>query len=160
MELRQSKRLAPLEFFEGSWRGVGKGSAGAEGMELHFTLSPELGGDWYVGQLVLGDAEEVELEAKHVWGYDPLEKKLVRTFFDSSGLFGTVRSSGWDGDRLVWEGEAITPERKVAVRQTIERKGPDAFEATWEAQLEGDAWTVTSIESLERDRDAPGKFLM
>lgn len=171
MKIRRSKRLEPLAFFEGTWRGVAKLGAAAEGEEAHVTLMPDLGGDFLTGTFVVGaagvetdeddgDAKDVELEGRHVWGYDPLKREFFRTFFDSTGLFGTVRSKGWDGDTWIWEGEATTSEQVLAIRQTVKRTGPDAWEATWEAKFEGDVWTVTSVESFERDRDAPGKYVM
>lgn len=68
--------------------------------------------------------------------------------FDSSGTFGTVRSKGWEGERLELEGEATSALR---VRETITRVGPDELHATWEALLDG-TWTAYSVERLRRER--------
>lgn len=160
MPMRRSKRLEPLAFFEGSWRGVNEQDAAGEPAEVHFTLELDLGGDWLSGGFVVGTGAETELEGKHVWGYDPLAREFLSTFFDSTGLFGTLRSKGWDGETWTWEGQATTSEQTLPIRQTITRTGPDSIEVLWEARFEKDRWTQTSRETMERDRDAPGKFLM
>jgi hypothetical protein len=71
--------------------------------------------------------------------------------FDSSGAFGVVRAPGWQGDRLVLEGDVRSPGGVVRVRETITRLGPDRFRAVWEAQRNG-AWSVYSVEELTRRR--------
>ena len=76
---------------------------------------------------------------------------VVRTIFDSAKTFGTVRSKGWQGDTLVLEGDAVSAQGRVTVRETIQRKGPDEFHAVWEAKT-GDTWSAYSVETLRRQR--------
>lgn len=84
-----------------------------------------------------------------LWGHDPVTGEVLRVIFDSQGTFGMVRSNGWRGEVLVFEGEARGREGAVPVRETITRLGPSQFKAVWEARSET-GWAPYSIEHLER----------
>ena len=68
---------------------------------------------------------------------------------DGSGAFATIRSPGWQGDRLVLEGEVRSKGGILRVRETITRLGRNEFKAVWEARRDG-AWVAYSLESLTR----------
>lgn len=51
-------------------------------------------------------AKDGSLNARDMWGRDPLTREIIRVVFDGSGTIATVRSSGWTGDKLVLEGDA------------------------------------------------------
>ena len=84
-----------------------------------------------------------------MWGVDPASGDILRFVFDSSGVYGIVRSRGWEGDRLVLEGEAHPKSGPSKVRETITRVGPNRFDAVWET-LRGGTWHPYSIEQVTR----------
>lgn len=141
-------RIPELDFFLGQWRARLEDPGTGKKLELLYTVEPGVGGRWYVGN---GTIASEGLEIHDLWGRDPVSGEIVRSIFDSTGVFGVVRSKGWLGDKLVLEGEASSAQGKVQVRETITRAGPDAFQAVWEAQLDG-TWTAYSVEQLERVR--------
>jgi hypothetical protein len=141
-----TERIRDLAYFEGRWHAEATNPSTGQRFELDYTVEPFLGGTWLRGT---GRAEALGLEIHDLWGKDPVSGEIVRVIFDSAGTFGTVRASGWTGDVLVLEGDAASAAGRVHVRETITRRGPDAFDATWE-MLTGDAWVAYSVEKLVR----------
>jgi hypothetical protein len=134
-----------LDYFVGRWRADATNPMTNQTFVLDYRIEPALRGRWYVGT---GHANALDLEIHDVWGKLP-GGEIVRTIFDSQGTFGTVRSTGWTGNVLVFEGSAQSAQQKVEVRERIERIGPDEFRATWEMKV-GDAWQAYSVETLRR----------
>jgi hypothetical protein len=141
-------QVPELDFFVGQWRARMEDPGTGKKLELRYSLQPGVGGRWYVGT---GRIASEGLELQDLWGRDPVSGELVRSLFDSTGVFGTVRSKGWEGEKLVFEGEASSAQGRVAVRETIVRAGPDTFTAVWEALQDGE-WKAYSVEQLERVR--------
>lgn len=138
--------LPELDFFVGRWHASAENPATGQRFELVYTVEPILHGRWYRGT---GTVAAFDLEILDLWGRDPTTGDVIRTITDSAGTFGTVRSKGWNGDVLVLEGEAATTTGRATVRETITRRGPDAFDAVWESLAEGQ-WTPYSVEHLRR----------
>ena len=140
-------RPAPegLAFFAGAWtvRARDPGT-GAENL-VDYRVQPAPGRAW-----LRGLAEGGDVRATDVWGRDPATGGLMRVIFDASGVYAIVRGPGWQGDTLVLEGDVQQSGGGVLrVRETIRRRGPDAFEATWEAFRDG-AWVAYSVEHVTR----------
>lgn len=55
------------------------------------------------------------------WGYDPQTKRFVRTKIDNfaPGHFTLLTSSGWQGNTVAWEGDALTPNGSVSFKHTF-----------------------------------------
>jgi hypothetical protein len=81
-------------------------------------------------------------------GYDALAKNFVMLWIDNTGGRATQASSGWEGDRMVWLGEASVDGKKVGARDTFTRKGAD-FQHLGELQLDG-KWVVVQDELCKR----------
>jgi len=141
-----SDRLADLAFFAGTWSATVEDPRNGERSTLTYRVEPVLDGEWLAGY---GHSPELNLTVRDMWGRDPISREIFRTIFDSQGIYGVIRSAGWNGDVLVLEGEARTDEGAVAVRETITRTGPSAFRAVWEMRT-GDTWVTYSIEELTR----------
>jgi hypothetical protein len=141
-------QVPELDYFVGQWRAKLEDPGTGKKLELRYTVEPAVGGRWYVGR---GRIASEALELQDVWGRDAVSGELVRSLFDSTGVHGVVRSKGWQGEKLVFEGEAVSAQGPVPVRETIVRAGPDAFHAVWEA-LQGGEWKAYSVEQLERVR--------
>lgn len=140
--------LPELDYFVGSWRAEAKNPTTGKTFVLEYTVRPALRGRWYAGS---GTAAALDLEIYDLWGKDAVSGEIVRTIFDSAQTSGTVRSAGWKGNVLVFEGEVATSGGRVTVRETIEKTGPDEFHAVWESKT-GEAWSAYSVETLRRQR--------
>lgn len=140
--------IAELDFFVGHWHAEVKNPTNGKTFTMEYSIEPALRGRWYMGT---GAAAALDLEIHDLWGKDPVSGEIIRSIFDSAQNVGTVRSRGWTGDTLVFEGDVATSEGNARVRETIERKGPDQFHALWEMK-NGDAWVAYSDETLTRRR--------
>ena len=135
-----------VDYLIGRWVGSAEDPGTGERLTIDYRVEPHPGGAWLAGS---GLSRDGSLKSRDVWGRDPLTGEILRLVFDSSGAFGVVRSPGWQGDRLVLEGDVRSKGGIVRVRESITRLGPNRFRATWEAQR-GGAWVVYSIEELTR----------
>jgi hypothetical protein len=140
--------IPELAYFVGRWHAEAHDPSTGKRFELDYTVTPALRGAWYIGT---GFVAALDLEIHDLWGKDPVTGEIVRTYFDSAGTSGTVRSRGWSGDVLIFEGTAAATGGSAPIRETIHRIGPDEFQAVWETRT-GDAWTTYSVEKLRRRR--------
>ena len=135
-----------LDYLVGRWSASVVDPTTGETVEVDYRVEPTSGGAWLTGT---GVARDGSLNARDIWGRDPLTKEIIRVVFDGSGALGTIRSPGWQGERLVLEGDVRSSGGTVRVRETLTRMGPNRFKAVWEAQRDG-AWSAYSVETLVR----------
>jgi hypothetical protein len=135
-----------LGYFLGHWNVTSKDPASGEVLQVDYRIEAAPGGAWLAGSATSKDSS---VNARDMWGRDPLTGEVIRVIFDGSGTFATVRSPGWAGDRLVLEGEARSKGGTVRVRETISRVSPQRFEAVWEAYRNG-AWSTYAVETVMR----------
>jgi hypothetical protein len=135
-----------VRYFLGGWDIIATDPS--DGTSAHFTydVRPLVGTAWVSGR---GRSEELGAESSDVWGRDEASGELMRIVFDGSGTYAIVRSPGWQGARLVLEGDARSSSGVVRVRETITRLSDDEFTATWEAYRNG-AWSPYSLERVTR----------
>jgi hypothetical protein len=135
-----------LSFFIGNWLARAEDPSSGRTFSIRYRVELTLDGQWLSGS---GESPEMGVKVHDLWGHDPVTGEVLRVIFDSQGTFGMVRSNGWKGEVLVFEGEARGREGAVPVRETITRLGPSQFKAVWEARSET-GWAPYSIEHLER----------
>ena len=135
-----------LQYFVGTWLVTARDPGTNKVMTIDYRVEPSAGGRWLTGT---ADSPDLSVRARDSWGIDPASGGILRFVFDSSGAYGIVRSRGWEGDRLVLEGEAQSQAGATKVRETITRTGNDQFQAVWEAWQEG-RWQAYSIEQVRR----------
>ncbi len=146
--VRTASRLAPLEFFLGSWQIDGE-MEDPSGKPVKFTatytIKADLGGAWLVGSaVVMGNS------VRDFWGYDAASRDFVRIQFQSDGMRGEVHSPGWEGNSMIWSGEATGADgKRMKIRTHQLRLGPDRFRVTWEMH-DGTTWKTYSRETLTR----------
>lgn len=141
-----SGSVPDLEYFVGTWLAIATDPRTGVEIRARYTVRPAVGGKWYLGAAdVLASPDE----SQDIWGKDPSTHEIVRTIFDSSGVYAVVRSRGWSGDTLVLEGEGWTPQGAVKVRETITRLTREEFKAVWEALRDG-KWVAYSVEQVLR----------
>jgi hypothetical protein len=130
-----------LQYFIGAWHASMVDPRSGTRATLSYSVEPALSGAWIEGR---GHSPELKLWVRDFWGHDPVSGEIVRMIFDSQGLQGTVRSSGWAGDVLVLEGDARTPGGVVRVRETITRVDRGTFGAVWEMQVDENGSRIPS----------------
>ena len=135
-----------LGYFVGDWSASARDPGDGSTVVVSYKVAPALDGAWLAGE---AESADLSLRSRDVWGRDPATGEVMRTIFDKSGVYGVVRSRGWEGDRLVLEGEARSKGGTIRVRETISRVGPGEFTAVWEALRDG-VWTTYSIERVTR----------
>jgi hypothetical protein len=135
-----------VEYMVGDWIVSAADPATGETVAADYKVEKLPGSPWLSGA---GLSADRTINARDVWGRDPLTREIVRVVFDASGAFATVRSPGWAGDRLVLEGEVRSAGGTLRVRESITRLGPDRFRAVWEAYRDG-KWTAYSVETVTR----------
>lgn len=135
-----------LNFLVGHWHVASKDPASGEVLRVEYTIEKAPGGAWLMGASTSNDRS---INARDMWGRDPLTGEVMRVIFDGSGTFAIVRSHGWTGDKLVLEGEARSKGGTVRVRETISHVSPDGFDAVWEADRHG-LWSAYAVESATR----------
>jgi agmatinase len=137
---------AAVEYLIGAWSISAEDPATHETVAADYRVEQLPGSPWLSGQGVSADRS---INARDIWGRDPLTGEIVRVVFDASGAWATVRAKGWTGDTLALEGEVRSGGGTVRVRETITRLGPDRFRAVWEAFRDG-RWQAYSIETVTR----------
>jgi len=150
--------LAKLDFFVGTWSCTGKAFASPMGPEhetaatVHATRS--VGNAW-----IHVDYDETKTKANtnpiHVgvyMGYDAGAKKFVQGCVDSFGGYCTQAGSGWDGDKLVFEGTAKGSGEDMGVRDTFVKKGAKELTHSGEMQGKDKQWMKTDEETCKRTK--------
>jgi hypothetical protein len=135
-----------LSYFVGRWDVASKEPTNGEVLRVDYTIEAAPGGAWLAGA---STSKDRSVNARDMWGRDPLTGEVIRVIFDGGGTFATIRSPGWTGDQLVLEGEARSKGGTIRVRETISRQSPQRFEAVWEAYRNG-AWSIYAVETVTR----------
>jgi hypothetical protein len=87
-------------------------------------------------------------------GYSTLAKQWTSVSIDSLGNANVATSKGWEGDRLVFEGDFLILGVKARLRQTLTRIGPDEYRVDNEELLPGGKWK--HLDRYRYTRRKPG----
>ena len=114
-------------------------------------ISKEIGGFWYVGHYSeKKTAVNPQPMVFHfLQGYDAAAKTYVMDCFDAFGSHCHQTSAGWQGDKLVYRGEATGGGPATPVRDTFTKTGAASLEHMGEMQVEG-KWMATDHEICAR----------
>ena len=112
--------LASLKYFQGSWACEGRFVANGRPISAAMTFAPELDGAWLAHRLY--DRPPNPFHALELWGYDKTARQFESFIHDNFGGVRLFTSPGWTGDRLVWTGDALTPDAKEVQHFIFERK--------------------------------------
>ena len=108
-------------------------------------------GFWYVVDYEQRKSKDHPMPVKghgHV-GYDLAAKKYVGLGVDSVGGWVTESSPGWEGDKLVWLGDASVLGQKVSLRETFAKKADR--EMVWMGEMKlGKDWTLLGTDTCRR----------
>jgi len=148
--------MAQLDFFVGTWNCTGKAFASPMGPE-HATAATvhavKAVGDRWVH--ITYDEKKTAANASpyHVgvyMGYDAGKKRFVEGCVDNFGGYCNQSSSGWNGDSLVFEGDANGSGQTFGARDTFTKKGAGQLTHSGEMQGADKQWTKTDEETCKK----------
>lgn len=150
--LKPAAEMKIEKWFVGAWDCKGLVHESALGPEtkvatrVEFKL--ELAGAWLQ---VKGTATAGPAKGKEIFegfaGWDGAQYQ--RYDFQPVGMTH-LSSKGWDGDKLVYEGDGVNQGRKLAVRHTITKKSDDAYDGAIE--LDGKPLLEESCQRVKAAR--------
>lgn len=145
--------LDQLKYFAGTWRctGISNAQGKAHPTTARATAAWDRGGSVLSirYQEQKSEANPTPLSAVEHLSYSQKLRKLVAEQSDSFGRRGSHTSAGWEGNKLVWAGEAHQAGMKTASRETFVRTGDDEFSHLGEFQVNG-TWTRQVEETCRR----------
>jgi hypothetical protein len=130
--------ISTTKYFIGSWKCDGTmtmpgGQAAKASENLGFKLTMN---DFYMsvdGDSKVAATQPMSMMFHGMVGYDPMGKKFMRNDYDSMGGYLGMSSGGWEGDKLVFNGEGMMMGKMMKVRHTMTKHGDAAFTSTFES---------------------------
>ena len=122
------------QWFVGTWNCKGMQHAGPMGPEMktssRIEMKMELAGFWLQ---VKGSAQAGPMKGKELFeGFATYEGgQHVRYDFDMGGM-ARLTTKGWDGDKMVFEGDRMMGGQKQTLKHTITKKGNDAWDSNFD----------------------------
>lgn len=151
---KPSPEMAKLDFFKGNWTCEGSTKESPMGPAGKITstaqIKEDLGGFWQSGMIKGTMANMPPMEGMFHSTYDPTAKQFLMLWIDSMGGWARSTSSGWQGEKMVYEGEANMPGQKPTTSRDTFTKGPaGAMTHAWEAQIDG-KWIPIGEETCRK----------
>ena len=123
------------KWFVGTWTCTGQRHAGPMGPEgktaTKLKMKLDLMGFWLE---IEGTALAGPMKGKEVFeafaSWDGTQHR--RYGFQAGGMM-LYTTKGWDGDKLVFDGEGMVMGQKLAMKHTITKKGDNAFDSAFES---------------------------
>jgi hypothetical protein len=134
-ELKPS--IAKLAYFIGDWECSGKFDSSGKTIDAHQSFTPDLDGAWIAFRH--DDKPPFGYHALAEWGWDDKQKKFVMTTQDSAGGVRLFYSNGWDGDKILWDGDAISSAATPTQRFTFDKVDDRHFRVSYFV-LKNGAW--------------------
>jgi hypothetical protein len=147
--------MAQLKYLAGTWTCEGRVPAGPMGpsRKTRSTVSihSDLGGFWYTGTVREAKTADNPNPISGIFHetYDTANKQFLLQWVDNMGAWSTETSPGWDGDKIVYAGEAVMAGQKIAGRDTFVKKGEGEMAHTAEMSMGGE-WTAIVVETCKR----------
>ena len=122
------------QWFVGTWHCKGVQHAGPMGPEMKTStkieMKLEFAGFWLQvkGTAMAGPMKGHEFFA----GYAGWDGTTHQRYDFNPGGFTHFTTKGWDGDKLVFDGEGMMGGQKTALKHTITKKGDDAWDSLFE----------------------------
>ena len=146
--------LKQFDWFLGTWKCTGTTFASPmekeHATESTLTIQNDLDGFWqsFTVEEAKTAANPTPVKGAGHGGYDRALKKFVRVGFNNHGRWSSWTSTGWAGDRVVFVGAAGA--KDVQLRQTITKKGDNAFDSVVEAKGAGGKWAKAAETSCKK----------
>ena len=148
-----NEALAQLKPLAGSWICTGHtfGPGPEHPTTATMTFAWHLDGFWLEVRYeeAKAAANPVPLSSISEWGFDLLRKTLTSATVDNSSGIDTQSTTGWQGDRLVFEGSARRFGTQFQDRDTFVRHGDSQLVHTLEANV-NDSWIKLHEDTCNR----------
>lgn len=134
---KDGRAAADMDYFEGVWTVSVRNDPATS---FRWELKKDLDASWLSGTVERGGAKIT----RDFWRQTGAA--VDRYAFTTNGNYLQVRSSGWEGGRLVFRGTISDGSGESAVRETITRVDANKFTALWERQEKDGKWIVFGDE--------------
>ena len=140
---RPAPEMAKLKAFEGKWACTGQMDASPFGpahkTATNVTAHPDLGGFWLSGRVAEAKTAEspMPMEGMFHQTWDPGSKQYVMLWVDNTGGWAQENSAGWQGDTIVWSGDAWAGGQKAGMKESFTFKGAGEMLHTMEINMTG-----------------------
>lgn len=149
--------LDALKPLGGNWACDGKAPAGpmgpAHSYKASFNNKWDLGNFWIWSEYDVKKSKEnpMAFTGKGWMGYDSANKHYVWAGVDNMGGWISLTSSGWEGDKLTWEGDGMGPKGKTKMKFTFTKgKTPTEVSLEYAAQDDKGAWESPTTETCKK----------
>ncbi len=132
--------LESLTYFAGQWNCEGEFVAVKKPIAAHIAVASELGGSWL--SFRWDDKTPNRFHALELWGLDKAANHFTNFVHDNFGGVRQFNSTGWEGDRLTWTGNALAIPPAANERFLIERKSPKEFVITYDTRKPQADWST------------------
>jgi len=146
--LALKSEIEPLSFFVGQWTCAGEFVASRKLISSRIAVAPDLDGYWLVFRW--DDNAPNQFHALELWGFDKAAKHFTNFTHDNFGGVRLFNSPGWDGDTLIWTGDALTTPPTLNQRFVIERKPPKEFVISWQMRKPEADWATGDRLTCQR----------
>lgn len=150
---KPAAEMAQLKFFDGNWtcEGMMQPSPFGPGGKITSTVKSQtdFGGFWQSGTVKGSSPGMPPFEGMFHMTYDPGTKQHVSLWVDNMGAWSHSTSRGWEGDKIVFEGESAMGGKKIMGRDAFIKNADGSMRHTWEMQLEG-KWTSIGDETCRK----------
>jgi hypothetical protein len=157
---KPASEMANLKFFDGSWSCSGEGVMEPGGPMMKMTSSvkshSDLGGFWQSGMVKGGPTGMPPFEGMFHMTWDPAAKQYLMLWVDNMGGWSQMRSSGWEGDKIVFTGDSQMGTMKMRARDTFTRKGDGTMTHMSEGEVGGN-WSKMMDETCRKGRGAAAR---
>lgn len=138
-----------LSFFAGKWD-----------FKIWFTANssnkPDISAKWTLEKSldsVEGYTGKVELNGsiftREIIAFNNFTKQYERTVITNSGAYITLKTNGWEGNKLTWLGSQNMAKQKTELKEEITKQSDNKFEAKF-YQLQNNKWQLTQTEYLTK----------
>ena len=149
--------LEKMKWTIGAWHCTGKrhmppeAGGGTVDTKATMTIKAALDNWYYSGDFKAEKTKEMPgMKAQVFWGYNPVDKHYVQVWMDSMGGMSHSTSNGLEGDKEVWEGEAVMMGKKMKTRSTLTKKSDKEIALADEVEAEAGKWVAMGEDSCKK----------
>jgi Protein of unknown function (DUF1579) len=152
---KPAPEMSNLKAFDGGWTCEGKSEASPMGpagtMKGTVKSHTDLGGFWQSGMVKSTMAGMPgAMEGMFHMTYDPGAKQYVLLWVDNMGAYSQSTAAGWQGDKIVFNGNMSMGGKKMGTRDTFTKATDGSWlKHDWEGQIDG-KWMPLGSETCKK----------
>ena len=145
--------MSNLKVFDGNMTCDGKAEATPFGpagpMKGTVKSQTDLGGFWQTGMVKSSMTGMPPMEGMFHMTYDPGAKQYVLLWVDNMGAYSQSTASGWQGDKIVFNGQMSMGGKQMKTRDTFVKAADGSLRHDWEGEIDG-KWTPMGTETCKK----------